>query len=181
VEIIIDYGPTDIVAEQCDAGVRPGETVAKGMIAVPITPPMRMTVVGTPACFMKHPRPRKPHDRTAHSCINIRLPTHGGVYAREFEKGKRELKVRVEGQLVFNSASLILTAVLAGLGLAHLTEQQVQPYLADGRLVRVLTDWCETFSGYHLYYPDGRQLTPAFALLVGALRYRGSRRDLSAG
>jgi DNA-binding transcriptional LysR family regulator len=173
VEIVVDYGLTDIVAEQCDAGVRPGETVARGMIAVPIAPPMRMAIVGSPAYFANRPQPRIPQDLTAHSCINLRLPTHGGLYAWEFEKRRRELKVRVEGQLVFNSASLILNAALAGLGLAYLTEQQVQPYLKDGRLVRVLEDWCEPFSGYHLYYPSRRQPTPAFAMLIEALRYRG--------
>ena len=173
VEIMIDYGLTDIVSEQFDAGVRSGETVAQGMIAVPIAPPMRMTIVGAPGYLTRHPRPRKPQDLTSHNCINLRLPTHGGLFPWEFEKARHELKVRVEGQLVFNSASLILTAALSGLGLAYLTEQQVQPYLADGRLIRVLADWCEPFSGYHLYYPSRRQPTPAFALLVDALRYRG--------
>jgi DNA-binding transcriptional LysR family regulator len=173
VEIIVDYGLTDIAAEQFDAGVRPGETLAKGMIAVPISPAMRMAVVGSPAYFEKRPQPRKPQDLTAHNCINLRLPTHGGLYAWEFEKGKREIKVRVEGQLVFNSATLMLNAALAGLGLLYLPEQQVQPYIEDGRLVRVLADWCEPFSGYHLYYPSRRQPTSAFALLVEALRYRG--------
>lgn len=172
VEIIVDYGLTDIAAEQFDAGVRPGETLAKGMIAVPISPPMRMAVVGSPAYFEKRPQPYKPQDLTAHNCINLRLPTHGGLYAWEFEKGKREVKVRVEGQFVFNSATLMLNAALEGLGLLYLPEQQVQPYLADGRLVRVLADWCEPFSGYHLYYPSRRQPTPAFALVVDALRYR---------
>jgi DNA-binding transcriptional LysR family regulator len=172
VEIIVDYGLTDIAADQFDAGVRPGETLAKGMIAVPISPPMRMAVVGSPSYFEARPQPRKPQDLTAHNCINLRLPTHGGLYAWEFEKGKREVKVRVDGQLVFNSATLMLNAALQGLGLLYLPEQQVQPYLADGRLVRVLADWCEPFSGYHLYYPSRRQPTPAFALVVDALRYR---------
>jgi DNA-binding transcriptional LysR family regulator len=173
VEIVVDYGLTDIAAEQCDAGIRPGETLAKGMIAVPIAPEMRMAVVGSPAYFAKRPQPRKPSDLTAHNCINLRLPTHGGLYTWEFGKRKREVKVRVEGQLVFNNATLMLNAALAGLGLVYLAEQHVQPYVADGRLVRVLTDWCEPFSGYHLYYTSRRQQTPAFALLVEALRYRG--------
>jgi len=173
VEIVVDYGLTDIAAEQCDAGIRPGETLAKGMIAVPISPAMRMAVVGSPAYFSARPVPRKPQDLTAHNCINLRLPTHGGLYAWEFEKSKREVRVRVEGQLVLNSATLMLNAALAGLGLLYLPEQQVQPYITDGRLVRVLADWCEPFSGYHLYYPSRRQPTPAFALLVEALRYRG--------
>jgi DNA-binding transcriptional LysR family regulator len=176
VEIVIDYGLTDIVAERYDAGVRPGEIVAKGMIAVPIGPDMRMAVVGAPTYFAKRPQPRTPQDLTTHSCINLRLPTHGGLYAWEFEKGGRELKVRVEGQLVFSTTSLILNAVLAGFGLAYLPEEQVQAHLAAGRLVRVLGDWCPPFSGYHLYYPSRRQPPPAFALLVDALRYRATSR-----
>jgi DNA-binding transcriptional LysR family regulator len=172
VEIVIDYGLTDIVAERYDAGVRPGGNVAKGMIAVPIGPDMRMAVVGSPAYFAKRPPPRKPQDLIAHDCINLRLPTHGGLYAWEFEKNGREQKVRVEGQLVFNTGVMMLTAALAGFGLVYLTEQQVQDHLAAGRLVRVLADWCAPFAGYHLYYPNRRQPTPAFTLLVEALRYR---------
>ncbi|HEY0570742.1 MAG TPA: LysR family transcriptional regulator [Enterovirga sp.] len=172
VEIAIGYGLSDIVAERFDAGIRPGGLVEKDMIAVPVGPDMRMAVVGTPAYFEKRPHPRTPQDLTAHSCINLRLPTHGGFYAWEFEKGERELKVRVEGQLAFNTASLILDAALAGFGLAYLTEGQVEPYLASGQLVRVLANWCAPFSGYHLYYPSRRQPTPAFALLVEALRHR---------
>jgi len=172
VEIAVDYGLTDIVAERFDAGVRPGETVAQGMIAVRIAPDMRMAVVGTPAYFVRHKRPETPQNLTAHECINLRLPTHGGLYAWEFEKGGRELRVRVEGQLVFGTTALILRAALAGFGLAYLPEDQVAAHLAAGRLARVLEDWCEPFSGYHLYYPSRRQPTPAFALLVEALRYR---------
>jgi DNA-binding transcriptional LysR family regulator len=173
VEVNIDYGFTDIVAERYDAGVRLGEQVAKDMIAVRIGPDFRMAVVGAPAYFAVHPKPARPQDLVAHSCINIRLPTYGGIYAWEFEKRGRGLKVRVDGQLVFNNMALRMNAVLAGLGLAYLPEDQVQPYLADGRLIRVLADWCATFPGYHLYYPSRRQLTPAFAVLVAALRYRG--------
>ena len=172
-EIIVDYGLTDIVAERYDAGVRLGEQVAKDMIAVRIGPDMRMAVVGAPSYFARRPRPKKPQDLTAHDCINLRLPTYGGLYAWEFEKRGRELKVRVEGQLVFNNIALRLNAALAGFGLAYLPEDQVQTHLADGRLIRVLDDWCPPFSGYHLYYPSRRQPTPAFALLVDALRYRG--------
>jgi DNA-binding transcriptional LysR family regulator len=173
VELTVDYGLVDIVAERYDAGVRLGEQVAKDMIAVRIGPDMRMAVVGAPSYFARRPQPRTPQDLTAHDCINIRLPTYGGVYAWEFEKRWRELKVRVEGQLVFNNVALRLNAALAGFGLAYLPEDQVQTHLADGRLVRVLDDWCPPFSGYHLYYPSRRQPTPAFALLVDALRYRG--------
>lgn len=173
IEVIVDYGLTDIVAERYDAGVRLGEQVARDMIAVRIGPDMRMAVVGSPAYFATRPKPRTPQDLTAYNCINLRLPTYGGLYAWEFEKAGRELKVRVEGQLVFNIASLRLNAVLAGLGLAYLPEDQVSAHLTDGRLVRVLADWCPPFPGYHLYYPSRRQATPAFSLLVEALRHRG--------
>jgi len=172
VELVIDYGLTDIVAERYDAGVRLGEQVAKDMIAVRIGPDFRMAVVGAPSYFARRPRPKTPQELTAHDCINIRLPTYGGVYAWEFEKRGRGLKVRVDGQLVFNNTALRLKAALAGLGLAYLPDDQVEKHLADGRLIRVLADWCPPFSGYHLYYPSRRQPAPAFALLVEALRYR---------
>jgi DNA-binding transcriptional LysR family regulator len=176
VELNIDYGLTDIVAERYDAGVRLGEQVAKDMIAVRIGPDFRMAVVGAPSYFARRPKPKHPQDLTAHDCINIRLPTYGSIYAWEFEKRGRALKVRVEGQLVFNNIALRVNAALAGLGLAYLSEDQVQEHVAEGRLVRVLGDWCPPFSGYHLYYPSRRQAAPAFALLVAALRYRGSSR-----
>src|SRR5229473_5927 len=176
VELTIDYGLTDIVTERYDAGVRLGEQVAKDMIAVRIGPDFRMAVVGAPSYFARRPKPKNPQDLTAHDCINIRLPTYGSIYAWEFEKRGRALKVRVEGQLVFNNIALRVNAALAGLGLAYLSEDQVQEHVAEGRLVRVLGDWCPPFSGYHLYYPSRRQAAPAFALLVEALRYRGSSR-----
>ena len=172
VEIVIDYGLTDIVAERFDAGIRSGEMVAKDMVAVRIGPDLRMAVVGAPPYFAKRPRPKTPQDLTAHACINLRLPTHGGLYAWEFEKGARELRVRVEGQLVFNATAPMLDAALAGFGLAYLPEDQVGAHLAAGRLIRVLADWCPSYPGYHLYYPSRRQPTPAFALLVEALRRR---------
>jgi DNA-binding transcriptional LysR family regulator len=172
VEINIDYGLTDIVAERYDAGVRGGEQVAKDMVAVRIGPDMRVAVVAAPSYFAQRPRPRSPQDLASHNCINLRLPTYDSVYAWEFEKGKRELRVHVEGQLVFNTIGMRLDAALAGLGIAYMPEDYVRPYIADGRLVRVLADWCPPFSGYHLYYPSRRQHTPAFALLVEALRYR---------
>jgi DNA-binding transcriptional LysR family regulator len=172
VELTVDYGLTDIVAERYDAGVRLGEQVAKDMIAVRIGPDLRMAVIGAPAYFEGRMKPKTPQDLMAHHCINIRLPTYGGLYAWEFEKRGRELKVRVDGQLVFNTSSLRLNAVRAGLGLAYLPEDQVGEALASGRLIRVLEDWCPPFSGYHLYYPSRRQMTPAFAVLVEALRYR---------
>jgi DNA-binding transcriptional LysR family regulator len=172
VEIVIDYGLTDIVADRFDAGVRTGEMVAKDMIAVLIGPDMRSAVVGAPSYFAKRARPKTPQDLTTHACINLRLPTHGGLYAWEFEKGGRELRVRVEGQLVFNGTAPMLNAALAGFGLAYVPEDAVQAHIADGRLIRVLSDWCPPYPGYHLYYPSRRQPTPAFALLVNALRYR---------
>ncbi|WP_434959693.1 LysR family transcriptional regulator [Labrys sp. La1] len=172
VEIIVDYGLTDIVAERYDAGVRLGEQVAKDMIAVRIGPDMRMAVVGAPAYFARRPKPVTPQDLTAHRCINMRLPTYGGLFAWEFEKEGRELKVRVEGPLVFNNLALRLRGALGGLGLAYVPEDAVQDLIAQGSLVRVLDDWCASFAGYHLYYPSRRQASPAFALLVEALRYR---------
>jgi DNA-binding transcriptional LysR family regulator len=175
VEIIIDYGLTDIVAQRFDAGVRIGEQVAKDMIAVRIGPDTRMAVVGAPSYFEKRSSPKKPQDLIGHNCINLRLPTYGGLYAWEFEKGKRELKVHVEGQLAFNGTFQMLSAVLAGFGLAYVPEDLAQPHLAEGRLIRVLEDWCSPFSGYHLYYPSRRQPSPAFALIVDALRYRTAR------
>ena len=171
VEIVIDYGLTDIVAGRFDAGVRSGEMLAQDMVAVRIGPDLRSAVVGTPAYFAKRPRPKTPQDLTAHACINLRLPTHGGLYAWKFEKKGRELMARVEGQLVFNATAPMLDAALAGFGLAYLPEDQVGAHLAEGRLVRVLADWCPPYPGYHLYYPR-RQPTPAFALLVEALRHR---------
>ena len=172
VEIVIDYGLRDIVAERYDAGVRTGEMVAKDMVAVRIGPDMRSAVVGAPSYFASRARPKTPQDLTAHACINLRLPTHGGLYAWEFEKGGREIRVRVEGQLVFNGTAPMLDAALAGLGLAYVPEDTVRTHIADGRLIRVLADWCPYYPGYHLYYPSRRQPTPAFALLVNALRYR---------
>jgi DNA-binding transcriptional LysR family regulator len=172
VEIVIDYGLTDIVAQRFDAGVRSGEQVASGMIAVRIAPDMRMAVVGSAAYFKNRSEPKKPQDLIGHNCINLRLPTHGGLYVWEFEKGGRELKVRVDGQLVFSGSAQILNAALAGLGLGYLPEGMVQPHLARGRLKRVLEDWCLPYPGYHLWYPSRRQSSAAFALLVDALRYR---------
>jgi DNA-binding transcriptional LysR family regulator len=176
IEIVVDYGLTDIVAQRYDAGVRNGEQLAKDMIAVRIGPDMRMAVVGAPSYFANRSPPTAPQDLTGQNCINLRLPTHGGMYAWEFEKGNRELKVRVDGQLIFNSTHQILKAALAGLGLAYAPEDMVQPYLATGQLIRVLEDWCEPYSGYHLYYPSRRQVSPAFSLLVDALRYPDRKR-----
>lgn len=172
VEIIIDYGLTDIVAQRYDAGVRSGEQVAKDMIAVRIGPDMRMAVVGAPSYFKARPAPETPQDLIDHNCINLRLPSHGGVYAWEFEKGGRELRVRVEGQFTFNATGHMLSAALAGSGLAYVPESMAQPFLAKGRFKRVLEDWCLPYSGYHLFYPSRRQSSAAFALVLDALRYR---------
>jgi len=171
VEMIVDYSLTDIVAQQYDAGVRSGEQVAKDMIAVRIGPDMRMAVVGAPAYFKSRSEPKTPQDLIGHNCINLRLPTHG-VYAWEFEKGNRELRVRVEGQLTFNGTAQLLNGALAGCGLAYIPEGLITEHVAKGRLKRVLADWCQSYSGYHLFYPSRRQSSAAFALLVDALRYR---------
>jgi DNA-binding transcriptional LysR family regulator len=172
VEIIVDYGLTDIVAEGFDAGVRMGEQVAKDMIAVRIGPEMRMAVVASPGYFDQNSIPQSPQDLTAHKCINIRLPTYGGIFAWGLEKDGREMKVRGEGQLVFNNLGLRLSSALDGLGVAYMPEDQVLPLVAEGRLIRVLEDWCPYFPGYHLYYPSRRHSSPALTLLVDVLRYR---------
>jgi DNA-binding transcriptional LysR family regulator len=174
VEVIIDNGLTDIVTERLDAGVRLGEQVAKDMVAVRIGPDLRMAVVGSPSYFKGGRRPLTPQDLTGHNCINLRLPTAGGLYAWEFEKDSRELRVRVEGQLVFNTATMSVKAALAGDGLAFVPEDRVREDIRAGRLVRALADWCPPFPGFHLYYPSRRQPAPAFAVLVDALRYRKS-------
>jgi DNA-binding transcriptional LysR family regulator len=172
VEIVVDYGLSNIVAEGYDAGVRSGEQVAKDMIAVRIGPDLRMAVVGAPSYFRARPEPKKPQDLVGHNCINLRLPSHGGVYAWEFEKGGRELKARVEGQMTCNGANQMLTAALAGLGLAYIPQEMVEAHLTKGRLKRVLADWCQPYSGYHLFYPSRRQSSAAFSLVVDALRHR---------
>lgn len=172
VEITIDYGLADIVAQRYDAGVRWGEQVAKDMIAVRIGPDVRFAVVGTKSYFARRPPPKTPQDLIGHTCINLRLPTYGGLYAWEFERGGRELNVRVEGQLVFNGIFQVLDAALAGFGLAFVPEDLAQPHLAKGRLKRVLEEWCPPWPGYHLYYPSRRQSSAAFAVLIDALRHR---------
>ena len=173
VEIIVDHGLTDIVAAGYDAGVRLGEQVAKDMIAVRIGPEMRMAVVGSPSYFERYGGvPVSPQDLTVHNCIVTRLPTYGGLFPWGLEKDGRQLKVRGEGQLVFNTLAMRLQSALDGLGLAYLPEDQVLPHVREGRLVRVLEDWCPPFPGYHLYYPSRRHLSPALSVLVDVLRYR---------
>lgn len=175
VELSIDAAFTDIVANRFDGGVRLGEQVARDMIAVRVGPEERMLVVGAPAYFANRTKPKTPHDLTNHVCINLRLPTRGSIYAWEFEKDGRALNVRVDGQFTVNEMGLVRAAALEGLGLAYVPEDQARPLIADGRLIRVLADWSPYYPGYHLFYPSRRQLSPAFALLVEALRYRGKK------
>lgn len=173
VEISFEGGLVDIAAERFDAGVRLGEQVAKDMVSVRIGPDIRFAVVGTKSYFATHPVPKTPQDLIAHSCINLRLRTHGGLWAWEFERNGRELKVRVDGQLIFNNIFQVRDAALDGFGLAYVPEDIAQPYISKGQLLWVLQDWSPPWSGYHLYYPSRRQSSPAFALIVEALRYRG--------
>ena len=172
VEINIDGSLIDIVERRFDAGVRLGEQVAKDMVAVRIGPDWRFAVVGAPAYFAGRRKPMTPHDLVAHTCINLRLPTYGGLYAWEFEKRGQKLNVKVDGQLTFNSTRPMLEAAVAGLGLGCVPEDAAAADLAAGRLVRVLADWCPVWSGYHLYYPSRRQQSPAFARVMEALRWR---------
>lgn len=171
-EINTDYRMVDIVEQRFDAGVRLGEHLAKDMIAVRIGPDTRMAVVASPDYLARRAAPEKPQDLTSHTCINVRLPTHGGLLPWDFEKDGRALNVRVEGQFTFNGFPQVLQAVLAGGGLAFMLEDAVQAHIANGSLVRVLDDWCGVFPGYHLYYPSRRQPSSAFSLVVEALRYR---------
>lgn len=173
VEIVTEQALTNIVAERFDAGVRIGEHVEKDRVAVRIGPDMRMAVVGAPAYLRKRARPKRPEDLTDHRCINLRRPTRGGFYPWEFERNGQALNVHVEGQFVFTSMRLIREGALTGLGLAYLPEDHVAQDVAEGRLVRVLKDWCEPFPGYHLYYPSRRQPAPVFTVLLDALRHRG--------
>ena len=176
VEFDISYGFRDIVADRFDAGVRMGDTIDKDMIAVPIGPKLRMAAVASPAYFAKHPAPKTPRDLVAHSCINMRFPTHGGLYVWEFERKGVPLNVRVDGQVVFNSTPHIVLAALEGLGIAFLPEEEFAPHIEQGHLVRVLQDWCAPFDGYYLYYPSRRQPTPAFSRVVDALRFSEPKR-----
>ncbi len=172
VEINVNYGMTDIVAERFHAGVRLGDQVEKDMVAVRIGPDLRVAVVGSPDYFARHPRPRSPQDLSRHRCINLRLPTHDSYMVWEFENGGNALKAHVEGQWSFNMGSHILRAAVAGCGLAYLPADMAYDDIAGGRLVSVLADWCQPYPGYHLYYPQSRQSSPAFSLLVECLRYR---------
>ena len=172
IEIISEYGLKDIVADRYDAGVRLGEQVDKDMISLPIGPAFRFAIVGAPAYFEGRDLPVTPQELTEHDCIRLRLPTHGGFYIWDFQKAGRDLKVRVDGRSAFNTIGMMRQAALDGLGLAYLPEDQVQAAIADGRLVRVLEDWCPPRTAYHLYYPSRRQHSPAFAIVLDALRHR---------
>jgi DNA-binding transcriptional LysR family regulator len=176
VEFDVSYGLRDIVADRFDAGVRLGDTIDKDMIAVPIGPKLRMAAVAAPAYFAANPIPKTPADLTTHRCINMRFPTHGGLYVWEFERRGRQLNVRVDGQVTLNSTPHIVVAALEGLGIAFLPEEEFAPHLEEGRLVRVLDDWCVPFAGYYLYYPSRRQPSPAFALVLEALRETATQR-----
>ena len=170
IEFDVSYGLRDIVADRFDAGVRLGENIDKDMIALPISPKLRMAAVASPAYFAKHPAPKTPEGLTQHNCINIRFPTSGGLYVWEFGRRGRQVNVRVDGQATFNTSPHMVLAALDGLGIAFLPEEEFAPHIEEGRLVRVLQDWCPLFSGYHLYYPSRRQHSPAFSLVVDALR-----------
>ncbi|WP_321405796.1 LysR family transcriptional regulator [Tolumonas auensis] len=172
IEISINYELIDIVAERFDAGVRLGDQVAKDMIAVRLSPDVRMAVVGAPSYFKNRVIPQTPQELTGQNCIRLRLPTHGGIYAWEFEKGGQILHVQVQGQMIFNQSVHILNAALQGYGIAYLPEEQIKPYVAEGQLIQLLEPWCPTFPGYHLYFPSRRQSSPAFSLVVDTLRYR---------
>ncbi|KDE38509.1 Transcriptional regulator, LysR family [Nitrincola lacisaponensis] len=172
VELAVDYGLTDIVSGRFDAGVRRGGLVEKDMIAVPISGPHPMAVVGAPAYFERRPQPKHPHDLTEHSCINLRLPTHGEQFSWLFVESGKEMRVKVEGPLITNSIASVRDAALAGLGLAYLPQAYFEKELESGELVEVLGQWRKTFEPYHLYYPSRRHSSPAFSLLLNALRYR---------
>lgn len=175
IEISVDYAMRDIAAHRFDAGVRTGNRVDKDMIAVPIAPPLRMAVAASPDYLAGRTLPKTPQDLTQHRCVNLRLPTLGGLYAWDFQRKGQSLNVRVQGQATFNNTFLMLQAAVDGMGFAYVPYDIIEPHLAAGRLVPVLEDWWPTFPGYHLYYPNRRQLPPALALVVEALRYREAK------
>ncbi|SBS27639.1 HTH-type transcriptional regulator DmlR [Marinomonas aquimarina] len=172
IELCVDYGFTDIVERRFDAGVRFGEAIANDMIAIRVGPDLSMAAVASPEYFEQHSKPKEPHDLLEHACINLRLPTYGGLYAWEFEKGDRSLNVNVDGQLIFNSVQQIRRAALAGFGIGYLPEDIFAEDLEAGKLVRVLEDWCPPFTGYHLYFPNRMRSSPAFDIVIDALRHR---------
>lgn len=173
IEMVSDNGFVDIAAQGLDAGVRLGESIEKDMIAVRIGPDQRLIPVATPHYFTQHPVPETPQDLVGHNCINLRLIGSGTIYAWEFEHNGKPIRVRVGGQLIFSSVGLAVEAARQGYGIAFVPEDKVRPYIDGGELVAVLTEWCPTFSGFHLYYPSRRQNSPAFQVVLEALRYRG--------
>ncbi|MFJ5319317.1 LysR family transcriptional regulator [Pectobacterium versatile] len=173
-EFDANHGFRNIVADRFDAGVRLGEAIDRDMIAVPIGQPLRMAAVASPDYFAKHPIPDTPHELTQHQCINQRMVTSGGLYVWDFDQDGGDLNVRVDGQLTFNTSEHIVEAALAGFGIAFLPEEEFSPHIEEGRLIRVLEPWCAPFSGYYLYYPSRKQPSPAFSLVVDALRESGS-------
>lgn len=175
VEFDVNYGLRDIVADRFDAGVRLGDTIDKDMIATPIGPRLRMAAAASPAYFATRPQPMNPRELVHHNCINMRMQSGGGLYTWDFERQGRQLSVRVDGQLIFNTSPNMVDAALRGLGIAFLPEQEFAPHIEDGGLIRVLEDWCEPFAGYYLYYPSRRQPSPAFSLVVDALRVKAHR------
>lgn len=182
VEVNVEAGLVDIVADRYDAGVRLGELLEQDMIAVPISPKLRMAAFAAPSYLADRGTPSSPYDLSRHSCINLRFPGSGALYAWEFERDGKELKVKTEGQLVFNDVDLIAQAALAGRGIGFMLEDHVLDHMASGRLVRVLEEWCEPFDGYYLYYPSRRQPSPAFQLVLEALRFRArTSREAIAG
>lgn len=173
VEIAIDYGFTNIVEQRFDAGIRLGESISRDMIAVRLGPDWRLSVVGSPDYFIENPLPQHPHDLTSHKCINIRHSVGGSVYAWEFEKDGRTMNVRVNGQMTANSSIHVLNGALDGIGLAYIPDFMARPYIESGQLTEVLADWCPLFPGFHLYYPNRRNASPAFTAFVNAVRYKG--------
>jgi DNA-binding transcriptional LysR family regulator len=169
-EVLIEPGLTNIVARRFDAGIRLGESLEKDVVAIPVTGPLRIAVVATPRYFATHPAPSTPHELRQHRCINFRLPTAGTVYKWEFEKGRRKVEVSVDGPLAFDDEQMILDAALADMGLAYTIEERVAPLLEAGKLSRVLEDWCPPFPGFFLYYPGRRQVSPALAAFIDAVR-----------
>jgi DNA-binding transcriptional LysR family regulator len=173
IELVVDYGLSDIIADRFDIGVRWGDQVAKDMIAVRIGPDTRLAIVGSPDYVNRYPAPKHPRDLVHHNCITLRLPMRGGLYAWELKKGKKEIQVRVDGQLTFNGAYQMLNAAVDGAGLAFIPEDLAQPHVAAGRLIYVLEDWFPTFPGLHIFYPTRREFSRALAVVVDALRTGG--------
>ncbi|MFX4312157.1 LysR family transcriptional regulator [Enterobacter sp. 63] len=170
IEFDANHGFRDIVADRFDAGVRLGDTIDKDMIAVPIGPKLRMAAVASPEYFARCAAPQTPRDLMQHCCINERMIQSGKIYAWEFEQENGKFHVRVEGQLTFNTSEHVVDAALAGLGIAFLPEEEFGTHLQEGKLIRVLEEWCRPFPGYYLYYPSRKQPSPAFSLVVDALR-----------